>query len=128
MADIDTSEFMASSNDSRDRTNRWRGPVVNRVDLLGRLTADPTLGHTKNRIPVAHVRIATNDRNETEFHQVVAWRNLADIVMRFARKGQMVHVVGRLHANTWTGNDGTKHDGTEIIAETFQVLDRKPME
>lgn len=125
MPDIETSETTASSTDSRDNTNRWRGPVVNHVDLLGRLTADPRLGRTKSGIPVAHVRMATNDRQETEFHQVVAWRQLADIVMQFARKGQMVHVVGRLHGNAWTGNDGIKHDGTEIVAESFQVLDRK---
>jgi single-strand DNA-binding protein len=125
MADIESSESEASSNDSRERTSRWRGPVVNRVDLLGRLTADPTLQHTGTGIPVAHVRVATNDRSETEFHQGVAWRNLADIVMRVGHKGQLVHVVGRLHANVWTGNDGTRHEATEIIAESFQVLERK---
>jgi single-strand DNA-binding protein len=125
MADIETSETTASSTDSHENTNRWRGPVINRVHLLGRLTADPRLGRTRAGIPVAHVRMATNDRQETEFHQIVAWRQLADIVMRFARKGQMVHVVGRLHGNAWTGTDGTKHEGTEIIADSFQVLDRK---
>jgi single-strand DNA-binding protein len=127
MARTEFSETTASSTDGRENDNRrWRGPVINRVHLLGRLTADPTLGRTRNGIPVAHVRMATNDRHATEFHQVVAWRQLAEIVMQHACKGQMVHVVGSLHGNAWTGADGTKHDGTEIIADSFQVLDRKP--
>jgi single-strand DNA-binding protein len=129
MAQEDSPEPIAPTTDDRKHdTRRWRGPVVNRVDLLGRLTDDPTLGHTRDGIPVAHVRMATNDRHQTEYHQIVAWRQLADIVMRFGRQGQLVHVVGRLHGHSWTGADGTKHDGTEIVAESFQVLDRMPDE
>jgi single-strand DNA-binding protein len=129
MAHEESPETIPSPNDDRDDdTPRWRGPAVNRVELMGRLTSDPSLGHTRGGIPVAHVCMATNDRHRTEYHQVVAWRQLADVVMRFGRQGQLVHVAGSLHGHSWTGAEGTKHDGTEIIAESFQVLDRLPDE
>lgn len=125
MTDIDPSDLPDSlTDDPEDDAGRWRGPAINHVDLLGRLTANPTLGHTRDGIPVAHVRMATNERNQTEHHQIVAWRELSEIVMRFARQGQLVHVTGRLHGHSWTDLDSTKHDGTEIIAESFQVLER----
>jgi single-strand DNA-binding protein len=125
MARKHSEEPMASSTEGRENDSRWRGPAVNRVQLLGRLTADPQLGKTRSGIPVAHVRMATNERGGTEFHQVVAWRQLAEIVMTVARKGRMVHVTGRLHNNSWTGTDGTKRYATEIIADSVQVLERK---
>lgn len=70
----------------------------------------------------------TKERYRTEYHQVVAGRSLARAAMRFGRRGQLVHVAGSLHGHSWTGADGTKHDGTEIIAESFQVLDQLPNE
>jgi hypothetical protein len=79
------------------------GTSVNRVILVGRLVAKPELRETGNGIHVTTVRVATNDREQAEFHDVVLWRQHADFAVTYLTKGRQVYVEGRLQARTWDG-------------------------
>jgi len=105
---------------------RRRGPALNRVDLIGRLTADPKLRYTPNGIPVASFRIANNGTDEVQYRDVIAWRGLAEIVAEHLSKGRLVYVSGRLHSRNWTGQDGLRRWALEIIADNIQFLTPKP--
>jgi single-strand DNA-binding protein len=104
---------------------RRRGPSLNRVSLIGRLTADPKLRYTSNGTAVASFRIANNGTYETQFHTIVAWRGLAEIAAKYLSKGRLVYVSGRLTSQTWTGSDGQDRWALEIIAEDIQFLSAK---
>ncbi len=109
-------------------TPRRRGPSVNRVTLVGRLTADPELRVTSSGTPVAKIRLATNDRARTEFHDIVAWRQLAEIVAKYLTKGRLVYLEGRLHGRSWMAEDGTTRRSVVVVAENVQFLSDKPAE
>jgi len=104
------------------RSSRTGG--INRVILAGRLCADPELHYTQNGHAVATLRVATNEREEPEFHDVVVWRNLAERAGQYLSKGRQIYVEGRLHGRTWTAPDGTTRRSVEVIAETLRMLDR----
>jgi single-strand DNA-binding protein len=80
---------------------------------------------------VTTVRIATNrvwnnrstgeKQEQVEFHTIVAWRNLAEIISKYLRKGQMAFFEGRLQTRSWQGQDGVKRYRTEIVAENMQL-------
>jgi single-strand DNA-binding protein len=105
---------------------RHRGPSLNRVSLIGRLTADPKLRYTPNGTAVASFRIANNGTDEVQFHNVIAWRGLAEIAAEHLSKGRLVYLSGRLHSRTWTAADGTPRWQPEIIADNIQFLTAKP--
>lgn len=104
---------------------------LNKVFIIGRLAADPESRITPNGQKVATVRIATNrvwnnrstgERQEqVEFHTVIAWGNLAEIVSKYLRKGQLAFFEGRLRTRSWQGQDGVKRFRTEITAENMQL-------
>ncbi len=96
------------------RTPRRSG--INHVTLCGRLTADPELRYTQAGHAVATLRIATNDREEAEFHDVVVWRQLAETAAAQLTKGSSVYVEGRLHSRTWQAQDGTNRRTVEVVA------------
>lgn len=98
------------------------------MTLAGRLCADPELHYTQNGHAVATLRVATNERAEPEFHDVVVWRNLAERVGQYLSKGRQIYVEGRLHGRTWTAQDGTTRRSVEVIAETLRMLDRPAVE
>jgi single-strand DNA-binding protein len=75
---------------------------------------------------MASFRIATNDRDEPEFHDCVAWRQLAEVAGKYLTKGQLVYVEGRLHGRTWQTEAGASRHSVEIIAEQLRMLGRKP--
>lgn len=102
--------------------------TVNRVTLVGRLVADPVARSTASGIPVTTVRLATNDRGTAEFHDVVLWRQLAEFATTYIGKGRLVCVEGRLQSRTWEAADGSSRTVTEIIADRFQALSRRPVE
>jgi single-strand DNA-binding protein len=104
---------------------RSRGTSVNRVILVGRLVADPEVRETGNGIHVTTVRIATNDREQAEFHDVVLWRQLADFAGSYMTKGRLVYVEGRLQGRTWEASDGSQRRSVEIVADRFQALSPK---
>src|SRR6202022_3113931 len=86
---------------------RSRGPAVNEVRLLGRLAADPNVRYTPEGKAVTELRMATHERPEAEFHDLVAYGKLAEVLGEYMRKGAMVFVSGRLHSQSWKAQDGT---------------------
>ena len=103
---------------------------LNKVILAGRLTADPELRTTPSGTHVVSFSIATNRnwttkdgerKEETEFHNIVAWGRQADIVNQFLKKGSLILVEGRLQTRSWEGKDGQSRRTTEIIAERVQL-------
>ena len=103
---------------------------LNKVFILGRLTADPQLRSTASNQQVASFSMATNrfwnDKNgqrqeSTEFHNVVVWGRQAEVASRFLVKGSLALIEGRLQTRDWEGKDGQKRRTTEIIAERIQL-------
>lgn len=108
---------------------------LNKVILVGRLTADPELRTTPSGQSVAGFSVATNrvwnDKNgarqeETEYHNIVVWGKQAEIASKFMTKGSLVMVEGRLRTRTWNDKQGQSRRTTEIICERFQ-LGPRPM-
>lgn len=102
---------------------------LNKVMIIGRLTADPQLRSTKNGQAVASFSVATNrqwtdqanqKREEVEFHNIVVWGRQAEIVSKYLVKGQVVYVEGRLSTRSYEDKAGVKKYTTEIVAERVQ--------
>ena len=103
--------------------------------IIGRLTRDPELKNTPTGKAVATVGIATGrvwidakgqKQKQTEFHNVVLWGKLAEIVHQDLHKGGKVYIEGRLQTREWTGQDGVKRYRTEIVGENMIMLDSRP--
>lgn len=114
------------------RIHHIGGPtVLNRAEIIGRLTRDPELRSTSRGTPVCHLALATNevvgsgdDREErTEFHDVTAWDVLAETCARYPSKGRLVFVEGRLHTERWE-QDAIAQRRTVIVAGVVRFLDR----
>ena len=103
----------------------------NKVILGGRLTSDPELKQTPNGVSVVSFGIAVNRKvkqggtQEVDFFNVTAWRQTAEFVSRYFRKGSAICVVGTLQNRTWTDNNGQKRYATDIIAEEIQFVDSR---
>lgn len=106
---------------------------LNKVMIIGRLTRDPEIRTTPNGANVASFAVATSfnwtdaqgqKKEITEFHNVVAWRKLADIIGQYLKKGSQVYLEGRLQTRNWEGQDGKKNYRTEIIADSMIMLGR----
>lgn len=106
---------------------------LNKVMIIGRLTRDPELRSTPNGANVASFSVATGfswtdqsgqKKEQTEFHNVVAWRKLGDIVAQYLKKGSQVYIEGRLQTRSWDGQDGKKNYRTEIVADNMIMLGR----
>ena len=104
---------------------------LNKVILIGNLTRDPELRYTPQGTPVCTFGIATNrswstdtgeKKEETEFHTIVAWNRLAEIVAEYLQKGRQAYIEGRLQTREWEAPDGTKRQRTEIIASEVIFL------
>jgi single-strand DNA-binding protein len=102
-----------------------KGTSVNRVILVGRLVATPTLRTTKSGISVTTVRVATNEKEQAEFHDVVLWRQLTDFATSYMTKGRLVYIEGRQQSRTWEAADGSKRRTVEVVADKFQALSPK---
>jgi single-strand DNA-binding protein len=103
---------------------------LNKVFIIGNLTADPEVRHTQSGQMVCNLTIATNrtwkgqsgDKQvQTEFHNIVAWGRLAEIISNYLKKGSMALVEGRLATRSWEDKNGNKRYTTEIIAEGLQM-------
>lgn len=98
--------------------------MLNRAILMGRLVADPELRHTANNVAVTTFRIAV-DRNytpkgaerQTDFINIVAWRNTADFVSRYFHKGQLVALEGSIQTRSYTDNQGNNRTAFEVVAD-----------
>lgn len=103
---------------------------LNKIIIIGNLTADPEMRSTSSGQAVCNFRVATNriwkdsagsQQKETEYHAVVTWRRLAEIANQFLRKGSMVMVEGRLRTRSWQDQQGNKRFRTELVAERMQL-------
>jgi single-strand DNA-binding protein len=105
--------------------------MLNRVILIGRLVADPELRYTPSGVPVANFRIAVDRRftnaageRETDFINIVAWRQSAEFAANYLGKGRLVAIDGRLQIRQWTTQDGQRRQTAEVVADSIQGLDR----
>ena len=107
---------------------------LNKAMLIGNLTGDPEVRTTPSGQNVASFSMATNfvwkdqqgqKQTKAEFHNIVAWGKLADIISQYLKKGAKVYIEGRLQTQSWTGQqDNIKRYRTEINAENMIMLDR----
>ncbi|MDD4271268.1 MAG: single-stranded DNA-binding protein [Patescibacteria group bacterium] len=106
---------------------------LNKAMIIGNLTRDPEIRTTPTGQTVASFSVATNyvwtdqsgqKRDKAEFHNIVAWRRLAEICGQYLKKGSKIYIEGRMQTRDWVGQDGVKRYRTEIIAENMIMLDR----
>jgi single-strand DNA-binding protein len=104
---------------------------VNKAIVLGNLGQDPEIRSTSSGQMVANLSVATNrvwtDRNgqrqeETEWHRIVAFGKLAEIIEQYLKKGDQVYFEGRLQTRSWEDKSGEKRYTTEIVAQEMQML------
>jgi single-strand DNA-binding protein len=107
---------------------------LNKAMIIGNVTRDPELKNTPSGQSVVSFGVATNlvwtdqsgqQQKKTEFHNIIAWRKLAEVCAKYLHKGSKVYIEGRLQTTDWTGNDGVKRYRTEIVAENMIMLDSK---
>jgi single-strand DNA-binding protein len=115
---------MTNETEAPEQT-RSRGPAVNSVQLLGRLATDPEMRFRPDGKPVTELRLVTNERQEPEYHDVVTYDGLAKACGEHLRKGGLVFVDGRLHAQTWKAEDGSGRRRVVVIAGSVQFLTRR---
>ena len=106
--------------------------MLNKIILMGRLTRDPELRRTGSGTSVTSFPLAVdrdfkgqNGDKETDFIDVVAWRNTAEFVSKYFSKGRMAVVKGRLQVRDWTDKDGAKRRSTEVLAESVYFGDSR---
>ena len=106
--------------------------MLNKIFLMGRLTRDPELRRTQSGTAVTSFSLAVdrdfksqNGEKETDFIDVVAWRNTAEFVSKYFTKGRMAIVEGRLQLRDYTDRDGNKRRAAEVIAENVYFGDSK---
>lgn len=105
---------------------------VNKVILVGNLGADPETRYTANGAAVSNISLATSrqwkdkqsgeNREQTEWHKVVFFRRLAEIVGEYCRKGSQIYVEGYLQTRKWQDQQGQDRYSTEIVANEMQLL------
>lgn len=107
---------------------------LNKAMIIGNLTRDPEIRNTPSGQQVASFSVATNftwtdasgkKQEKAEFHNIIAWRKLAEICSQYLHKGSKIYVEGRLQTTDWTGQDGVKRYRTEIVMENMIMLDTK---
>ena len=115
---------------------------LNKVMLIGNVGNDPEVRYLESNpqnpaanAKVASLRLATTERyrdrngelrENTEWHSVTLWRNNADVVEKYVHKGSQVYIEGRLRTRQWTDQTGNKRYTTEVVADTLQLLGKRP--
>ena len=104
---------------------------VNKVILVGNLGKDPEVRHLENGAAVANFSIATsetykdkngNRQEQTEWHNIVLWRGLAEIAEKYLRKGSQIYIEGKLRTRSWQDKDGNTRYTTEIVGDNMTML------
>ena len=107
---------------------------LNRAQIVGNVTRDPELRYTPNGQAVCSFSVATNRRwrdkdgnnqEQAEFHNIVAWGKVAELMGQLTHKGTKIYVEGRLQTRSWEGQDGNSRNRTEIVMEDFIVFTPK---
>jgi single-strand DNA-binding protein len=108
--------------------------MLNRVTLIGRLGKDPEVRRLESGAAVAKFSLATSESykdkdgnkvDTTEWHNIVVWRSQAEVAEKYLKKGMLVYVEGKLTYREYTDKDNVKKYFTEIVANNFQMLERK---
>ena len=106
--------------------------MLNRIVLIGRLTKDPELRYTPNGVAVATFTLAVDrsrknaqGEKETDFINIVVWRQLAELCANYLGKGKLAAVEGELHIRSFDGQDGQKRWVTEVAADNVRFLSPK---
>ncbi len=108
--------------------------ALNKVLLIGNVGKDPEVRHLESGAAVATITLATSERYRdrngetrelTEWHTVIAWRQLADLAENYIRKGSQIYVEGKIRSRSWDDQNGQKRYVTEIQADTIQLLGRR---
>ncbi len=115
---------------------------LNKVMLIGNVGSDPEVRYLENNpqnpgnnAKVATIRLATTERyrdrngeqrENTEWHTVVLWRNNADVAEKYVHKGSQIYIEGKLRTRQWTDQTGNKRYTTEVVADTLQLLGKRP--
>jgi single-strand DNA-binding protein len=110
---------------------------VNKVILIGNLGKDPEVRYTGSGVAVATFTLATNEswrdaegntQERTEWHNLVAWRKLAEVIGEYLKKGSKIYVEGRLQYRTYDDKNGVKRYVTEIVVDQMVMLDGRNRE
>lgn len=106
---------------------------VNKAILVGHVGSDPEVRHLEGGTPVANFRLATSESynnksgervTQTEWHSIVVWRGLAEVVEKYVKKGSQLYIEGRIRTRTWDDKDGNKRYTTEIVCDNMRMLGR----
>lgn len=106
---------------------------INKVILIGHLGKDPELRSLEGGVTVTSFPLATSETfnkdgqrvEQTEWHNIVMWRGLADLASKFLQKGKLVYIEGKLRTRSFEDKEGIKKYTTEVVAENFTMLGRK---
>ena len=106
---------------------------MNQIVIMGRMTRDPELRQAPSGVPVASFTLAVDrsytprdgGERQTDFIDVVAWRNTGEFVSKYFVKGQMAAVTGRLQIRDWTDKDGNKRRSAEVVADNIYFTESK---
>lgn len=106
---------------------------VNKVILVGHLGKDPEIRYLDGNVSVASFPLATSEFynkdgkkvEQTEWHNIVLWRALADLAVKYLKKGKLVYIEGKLRTRTYEDKEGVRRFTTEIVAESFNLLGRR---
>ncbi len=110
---------------------------INKVILVGNLGKDPEVRHLEGGAVVAKFPLATSESyktkdgqrvDQTEWHNVVMWRGLAESAEKYLRKGSLVYIEGKIRTRSWDDKDGNKRYATEIVADTMTMLTGRKQE
>jgi len=108
---------------------------LNKVMIIGHLGREPEMRYTPSGRPVTSFSLAVTRawnapdgerREETEWFNIVAWGNLAEICKQYLAKGQQVYIEGRLQSRRWEDQEGRKHSATEVVANEMIMLGERP--
>lgn len=109
---------------------------VNKVILVGNVGKDPEIRYLDSGVAVASITLATSERGytlsngtqvpeRTEWHNIVAWRGLAEVAEKYIKKGSQLYIEGKINTRKWE-KDGVTRYSTEIVAENIELLGKKP--
>jgi single-strand DNA-binding protein len=107
---------------------------VNKVILVGNLGKDPEVRHLEGGAVVAKFPLATSESykdksgqriEQTEWHNIVVWRGLAEVAEKYLKKGMTIYVEGKLRTRSWDDKDNNKHYITEVVGDTFTILSKR---
>lgn len=108
--------------------------MLNKVQLIGRLGADPEVRRLENGVAVARINVATSEKYKdkegnlqeiTEWHSVVAWRFTAEFAEKYLHKGDLIYVEGKLSTRKWQADNGENRYTTEVKADNIQIMSKK---